>query len=83
MKLFALSALVFSLVTGPALATEVKNTLEKVPVELYDTQGAMIAEIKVEKDRLEQYTQEQKAKGIVVKPLQKTQVPSAANPAQK
>ncbi|KAB2840438.1 hypothetical protein F9K50_05820 [bacterium] len=82
MKLFVLSALFFSLAAGPALGAEAQAPPEKVPVELYDTKGAMIAEIKVEKDKLDQYTQEQKAKGIVVKPLQKAP-PAAPAPAQK
>jgi len=83
MKLFALSALLLSLAAAPALGAEAQAPPEKVPVELYDAKGAMIAEIKVEKDKLDQYTQEQKAKGIVVKPLQKAPPPAAATPAQK
>ena len=83
MKIFAYSALFLALSVASARGAEpVQANPEKIPVELYDSKGAMIAEIKVEKGKLDQYTQDQKAKGIVVKPLQQSPSPASGS-AQK
>lgn len=65
------------LLAMPSFAEETAAP-QKVPVELYDSKGAMIAEIKVEQAKLDEYTAEQKAKGITVKPLPKASAAETA-----